>query len=596
MKIFKTSVNKTITFLVICLVLLSSCKKNENTQSFSKSVGSTISKHSGSIERSYIAPTKVIWTSEADGAVVKGAEKLLTKGSGQSILTEDKFCQLKSNSNTKASILLDFGKELHGGLQIITGLYSPKGPVNVRVRFGESVGETMADIGNKSNSNATNDHAIRDWNVQLPWLGKIEIGNTGFRFVRIDVLDENVELYLKEVNAISVIRDIPYLGSFTSNDTRLNTIWKTGAYTVHLNMQEYLWDGIKRDRLVWVGDMHPEVSTINAVFGDTPLVPETLDLIKDITPASEWMNGISSYSLWWIIIHYDWYLAHGDLEYLKRQEVYLDELTDNLTEYIDKDKGEVLNGMRFLDWPTKGKTAAVHKGLNALFSIAMDRAAKIGGYLKNDELKIKCAEAKSLLNAHIPSAVANKQANALAILSGVGSEENKEKIIAGGAEGISAFYGYYVLEALAESGETELALSIIDEFWGGMLDMGATSFWEEFELSEKGVSDRIDELPSLEKKNYHAETGRDCYIGYRRSLCHGWASGPTPWLSKYVLGIKIVEPGAKKIKIEPHLGNLNWVEGTYPTKYGMIKVRHEKLESGEITSDITLPKGVELVK
>lgn len=25
--------------------------------------------------------------------------------------------------------------------------------------------------------------------------------------------------------------------------------WLTGAYTVHLNMQDYLWDGIKRDRL-----------------------------------------------------------------------------------------------------------------------------------------------------------------------------------------------------------------------------------------------------------------------------------------------------------------------------------------------------------
>jgi alpha-L-rhamnosidase len=42
-----------------------------------------------------------------------------------------------------------------------------------------------------------------------------------------------------------------------------------GADTVHLCMQDYLWDGIKRDRLVWIGDMHPEVSTINAVFGFT---------------------------------------------------------------------------------------------------------------------------------------------------------------------------------------------------------------------------------------------------------------------------------------------------------------------------------------
>ena len=54
------------------------------------------------------------------------------------------------------------------------------------------------------------------------------------------------------------LRDLQYLGSFECSDERLNTIWQTGAYTVHLNMQDYLWDGIKRDRLVWIGDMHPE--------------------------------------------------------------------------------------------------------------------------------------------------------------------------------------------------------------------------------------------------------------------------------------------------------------------------------------------------
>ena len=94
------------------------------------------------------------------------------------------------------------------------------------------------------------------------------------------------------------MRDIPYLGTFKSNDERLNKIWETGAYTVHLNMQEYLWDGIKRDRLVWVGDMHPEVMTILAVFGANEVVPKSLDFIAEITPSNEWMNGISSYSMW----------------------------------------------------------------------------------------------------------------------------------------------------------------------------------------------------------------------------------------------------------------------------------------------------------
>jgi alpha-L-rhamnosidase len=595
MKIFNVhNLSRSILFFSI-IVCISSCIDNSKDE---VTITDEITQldYSGDIERNYISPKKIIWTSDSTGNYVNGAERLLEKGTGQPILGQDKFCALKSDQNNTASILLDFGKELHGGLQIVTGQYKKNKPVNIRVRFGESVAEAMAELGNTTNSNATNDHAIRDWEIQVPWLGKTEIGNTGFRFVRIDVLDKDIELYLKEVNAISVIRDIPYLGSFKSNDERLNEIWQTGAYTVHLNMQEYLWDGVKRDRLVWVGDMHPEVSTINAVFGNSPIVPKTLDLAKDITPPSEWMNGISSYSLWWIIIQYEWYMAHGDLEYLKKQETYLSELTDNLLKYIDDKNGEVLNGNRFLDWPTKGDDEAVHAGLNALFSIAMDKSAKIGDYLGNQVLKNKAIQAKAKLDAYKPNPVNNKQANALAILSGLHSEDNLNKITAGGVEGISAFYGYYVLEALAESGQTDLALSIINDFWGGMLDMGATTFWEEFELSEKEISGRIDKLPSDDLKNYHAETGDHCYIGYRRSLCHGWASGPTPWLSKYVLGIKILEPGAKKVQIKPNLGNLNWVEGTYPTPYGLIKVRHEKLPSGEIKSDIDLPEGIELVE
>lgn len=43
--------------------------------------------------------------------------------------------------------------------------------------------------------------------------------------------------------------------SFNCSDPLLNNIWMMGAYTVQLNMQDYLWDGVKRDRLVWVGDL-----------------------------------------------------------------------------------------------------------------------------------------------------------------------------------------------------------------------------------------------------------------------------------------------------------------------------------------------------
>ena len=100
---------------------------------------------------------------------------------------------------------------------------------------------------------------MRDFELQVPWLGSVELGNSGFRFARIDLLDKDTAFLLRNIQAISVMIDDQEIGSFNCSDERLNKIWETGAYTVKLNMQDYLWDGIKRDRLVWLGDLHPEV-------------------------------------------------------------------------------------------------------------------------------------------------------------------------------------------------------------------------------------------------------------------------------------------------------------------------------------------------
>ena len=43
---------------------------------------------------------------------------------------------LKSDSNMIASVLLDYGKELYGGIEISAGIRSDKNPVKVRIRLG----------------------------------------------------------------------------------------------------------------------------------------------------------------------------------------------------------------------------------------------------------------------------------------------------------------------------------------------------------------------------------------------------------------------------------------------------------------------------
>lgn len=552
------------------------------------------------ITRSYVTPVRIVMQSEnSENSYVQHAEVLLTEFDGQLSTSGAGMCVMKSGDGEQASILLDFGHELYGSIEIAAAIRSEKNPVNVRIRFGESVSEAMSDCIDNTvpgMQSATNDHTLRDFTIGIPWLGTLEVGNSGFRFVRIDLLDEAVELPIRSVRAIARYRDIPYLGSFKSDNERLNKIWETGAYTVHLNMQEYLWDGIKRDRLVWVGDMHPEVMTIHTVFGENEVVRRSLDFAKNTTPLPGWMNGISSYSLWWIIVHRDLYLHHGDLSYLKEQQEYLTALAQQIISKT-KDGKEQLDAGRFLDWPTSENPAVIHAGLQAMTILALEAAEEIADWLKDNDLKTQCSVALKSLKNYRPSDKGNKQAAALLTLAELLSpQEAANTILKNGAADFATFYGYYMLEALAKAGKYSEAMQIISDYWGSMLDLGATTFWENFNYEERLNATPIDQLPETSKFNIHSDGGDHCYVGLRASLCHGWASGPTSWLSAHVLGIKVLEPGSKVIQVRPNLGDLNFASGTFPTPYGEIYVEHTKQADGKIRSKIKPPKGVKIVR
>ncbi len=543
------------------------------------------------LTREFISPVRILWQS----GNITNTEQLLKPGNGQADLTNASICVLKNEGEIKSSILLDFGKELQGGLEIVTGMWSPGNtPRNIRIRYGESASEAMAEIGEKG---ATNDHAIRDFHLQLPWLGRAQVGESGFRFVRIDLLDADAELHLKEVRAIFTYRDIPYLGSFHSSDERLNKIWQTGAYTVHLNMQEYLWDGIKRDRLVWVGDLHPEVSTVNTVFGYNKVVPKSLDLARDVTPLPGWMSGISTYSMWWIILHHDWYMHQEDLAYLKEQQPYLSALVKQIVSKISPDGKEMMDGNRFLDWPSSEDPAAIHAGLQAMTIWSLSTAAQLAIILNDDETRGIAEEAVSRLKKYTPDMGQSKQAAALMSLTDlVPASEANTVLAAGGAKNFSTFYGYYMLQAMAKAGNYQGALDVIRNYWGAMLDLGATTFWEDFNLDWLPNAGRIDELVPAGKKDIHGDYGDYCYVGFRHSFCHGWASGPTSWLTEHVLGIRVTKPGCREISITPHLGDLEYAEGTFPTPFGVLKVKHTKQANGQIKSEIDGPKEIKIIK
>ncbi|MEI7423112.1 MAG: hypothetical protein WCK18_13500 [Prolixibacteraceae bacterium] len=551
--------------------------------------------------RVFISPIRVMWTSDPTAKLVKNTDVLLKMGNSQSDMSRiTQFCSIKSTATDTSSILLDYGKELHGGLQLVMGGSSRREPSLVRIRFGESVGEANSQTHNSEwlKGFSTDDHAKRDIVMEIPRSGLIEIGNTGFRFVRIDLLQSNTLINLKEARAILHYRNIPYLGSFKSSNSRLDSIWLTGAYTTHLNMQEYLWDGIKRDRLVWLGDFHPELATITKVFGYNEVVPRSLDLACEQYPLPNWMNGMSSYSFWYLIIHYDWYMQNADIGFLQKHKAYIVGLIDQIASKINNDGTETTGNFRFLDWPSSPNKEGVEAGFRALLVWSLKDAQKLCEILQEKEAMTKCSASIEKLNHKIKDHNNLKQAAALMAVAGILDPVKacNEVVAVDGAARFSTFYGLYMLDALSLAGMHDKALEIISAYWGGMLDMGATTFWEDFDVEWMKNSARLDGFTPKGMNDIHNSFGAYCYPGYRLSLCHGWSSGVTAWLTENVLGIKIMEAGCKTLKIEPHLGNLKWVEGSFPTPLGVVKVKHTKLANGKIESKIDAPKGIKIIR
>lgn len=70
--------------------------------------------------------------------------------------------------------------------------------------------------------------------------------------------------------------------------------------------------------------------------------------MRDITPLPHWMNaGFSSYSIWWLLCHYEWYRYHGNKAYLEQSRDYITALLRQLMTQIAPDGQECLDGTRF---------------------------------------------------------------------------------------------------------------------------------------------------------------------------------------------------------------------------------------------------------
>ena len=411
-------------------------------------------------------------------------------------------------------VILDYGKEMNGGVRILT---YKSDDVRIRIRFGESITECCAELGGEQN--ATNDHSLRDFEVKLQNYSDMQFGNTGFRFVRLDFYGN---VTLKSVVAVNHILKKKPVYEYKGKDETIRKIYEVAKRTVDLCAgQNFLWDGVKRDRLVWVGDIHPEMLALTTLYGKMSVLEKSLEFAKTQTPLPGWMNNCyPMYSMWWIIILADYYEKTDCKAYMKRQIGYLQKLVEQIGSCVKED-GTLDYPSYFVDWTTGGQPDEIH-GVRAINILAMKKAIFILEQFKKDT-----TTAEQVLNRLLLKKIKvqnSKKAAGLKYFAVGLEEEDKSLLVKDGAKGMSTFMSYYILKAIASFDKAK-AVEMMKEYYGGMLLKGATTFWEDFDIEWAKDSSSIDRFLKVGEKDIHGDFGGYCYKGFRHSLCHGWAAG-----------------------------------------------------------------------
>jgi hypothetical protein len=481
-------------------------------------------------------------------------------------------------------IVLDFGREVTGRVELISASDSP---AEVTVQYGESKDEAL--------------HG--------PWLGTDPVyvaphataygPKSAFRYVVVRFIGGR-DLRFSAIRLDGIAYPVKYQGYFESSDPELNKMWQVGAYTAHLCMQDDIWDAPKRDRGRWMGDLDVSGRTIDDVFADHFLMEDTLNRLLGPDPVKDHVNGIPGYSAFWVTGETQYYLHFGSVDQLGKIHARLVELLTYMEKDLDQQHlfVDATHAWPFVDWSPRMHSdtpqtrmatqfeyyAAFHDGaylLNALHDTQnAERFAQVAEQLRE-------AAQRHLLDSQ--GSFGNRwQPNAYAVLSGVASPAQYATIWSNALSDvgknlyhpyiITPYYNYYVVSAMAKMGHRAEALAWIRKFWGGMIDEGATSYWEGYD-------------PSWYKGSlFHRSLQADNETGFHTSLAHGWSSGVTPWLMEQVLGIQPAGAGFSQVRIRPDLAGLKWAKGAEPTPHGLLGVSIRN-DHGYVTT-VTLPPDV----
>lgn len=453
------------------------------------------------------------------------------------------------------SFTLDFGDHQVGYLTLSVKPVGspPDAPLKLKLIFGEMPCETAEPFesyeGWLSSSWLQEELVFVDI---LPAVIKLP-RRYCFRYMKVIVMDTSRKYKVSFEDAVCLavtsgdVTQIPPLPDRLPQD--LKQMDQIGIKTLQDCMQTVFEDGPKRDRRLWIGDLRLQAQANYYTFRNFDLVKRCLYLFGGMTLGNGAVGAcvfekpqphvddtlLYDYSLFFVATLFDYYEASGDKAALielwpiavKQLELGLDRLDE---------RGIVVDDPSwycFTDWhPDLNKQApaqavliyCLRKGLKlaSILESAAEQAfltgqiertvqaaithlwdAGKGYFVSGEDKQISWASQVWMALAEVHSPAQTK-----AMLERLFLEPP--------SIGMTTPYMYHhFIEALFESGNSELAIGQMRAYWGEMMQDGADCFWELYNPMDKKQSPYGSNLIN--------------------SYCHAWSCTPTYFIRKYLL-------------------------------------------------------------
>ena len=480
-----------------------------------------------------------------------------------------------SSEVSNGGILYDFGVESFGPVTLTTTADMGE----ITIVYGES----------REEAEDFDDAIIRE---VLPAMDGVRtLRSRAFRYLFV-----RAEAGTPAVSAALEYLPIEDIASFTCDDPLIAPIWEICSRTFHLNSSEFYLDGIKRDRWCWSGDAYQSYIVNRYLYFEPSIIRRTIRALLGKQPYFQHINTINDYSAYLIIAVWEYYFATGDDTFVASIADDLYALYRFIASRLDAETGYVVKcpgDWIFIDWADLDKDGPLCAEQILLWQTynAMAKLSAITDAIPKDDYTGYAAALKVNIlrdfwdesrGGFIDSCTSGRRhitrhANIFAILYDFADADMAQRIYKNilcgdiAAPITTPYFKFFELMALGKMGDIEGTQDFIDSYWGGMLALGATSVWEQFD-------------PRKEGREHLEMYGME----YGCSLCHAWGSGPIALLGSFCAGVTPTDVAYRTFDVAPNPGRYKTFSAVVPVCGGSVQVHYE---NGCVTASATVPGG-----